>query len=996
MLKKRFQSYPLTGKLNTKADPKALPMPNLLLLENARRDKEGRISKKFGCQALGKSIVGQTELIEDPDALGVFNDELLAFHDQSMFGYSEQGDTYAYKGGCVSVAVKTTPVIKDNYNKYWADMAVINDISVFAYDRNPGVSITVVDNNTETELLSNWAINNSATRPRCVAFDGSLFVFYVDGNNLYALKIPPSNPLGHTITLISTAVNNANYSLDVIVHDTFMLVAYNVQGAAQIRLQKVNSSATVTATVNIAEAATDTVSLVRIASSQTCVLWHNATGVRCNFYNVNLVQTVAPATIEAIANVARITGYKLPDDTGIRVFYEVSAAATYNYYTKHVSITNAGTIGTPAVFLRSVGIASKAWAYSTETIEQGYICLTHESTEQSTFFVVKNDGTLVAKMQYANGGGILTRNMPASVTEKETGMFQFAILTKNPIISVSDRDFFTFKGVSSCTLDFSDVRNYTSEEVANSCLVAGGLIQSYDSSSITEHGFSLYPENVTLAQSSGAGTLTLLGTYSYSVCYEWTDNKGRIHRSAPSTPVQIVLTGANDTVTLTIPTLRLTNKRTIAGVFATIYRTDINIVVYRTVNLGTNYYQANPVATLTYNDVTADTVTYVDELPDTTLVARPPLYTTGEVLENIAPPSSSLMTVWRNRVWLVDEEDGLWYSKEISPDRPVEFSDSFIKRVEGFGGRITAIDSVKSSLVLFKNNSIFAVTGDGEDDTGANGSFTSPDNIAADVGCVDAKSVVSMPRGLMFKSAKGFYLLTEDFQTEYIGAAVEEWNDETITAAVLVGNQNVVRFTSENLTLSYNYIYDEWSVWTNTPALDAVVWKNIFVYIRKRANRSDVIVKEVNDFFLDIDQSYSLKVGLAFAQFAQLQGFQRVWRALLLGEYKSPHKLKISIGYDYQPFITDEYYWDAQASLGIDEYGDGAYYGTDGTFGGDEANNGNYQVRVHLTKQKSQAVRIVLEDLDSSGTYESFNLTSLGFEYGYKYGAAKLQPAQTL
>lgn len=992
-LTKEFQSFPLISGPDTKVDAKALPLPKLLSLLNGRFDKVGRISKRFGCHALGKEVVGSTGTLENPDALATFNDELLIFHKQSVYSYSEQAMRSSDKGGCVSASVRVDDVAKNNYQQTLIDVAVASDILLVAWeDSRGGVRITVRDNVTGSELLSDAVANASGYAPRCLAFKGALFVLYAVANELRGRRINPfdPSPLGAEV-VISAVFNNTNVAFDVATQDQYIIAAYNVQGAAQLRLHKLNENLAVQMTMNIAEDANITVSLVRAASSKTFVSWYGTGGkVRGAVYDVFMTQIVAPFDIETVANVVALTGYKLPDDTGVRLFYQVSAAASYNHLVRSVTVTNAGAPGSPAVYMRSVGLATKGFAYSPDTTERGFVGVVHESTLQATFFVVRHDGLVVAKMQYGNAGGLLARSLPSAVVERSSGVYQFGILTKNPVVAAGNAKFLTFKGASIATLDFSDLRNFSGAQLGSNAIIVGGVVQSYDGRSAVEQNFHLFPENVTAAESAG-GALTASGVYSYVVCYEWTDNRGQLHRSAPSAPVQITLTGGNQTVTLTIPTLRITQKKA--------PRTDVNIVAYRTESNGSLYYQASSPTVLTYNNLAADTVAIIDALSDATLIGRAPLYTTGDVLENIGPPSASLIEVFGERVWLLGtEDDQIWFSKIVKASQPVEFSDELVIRADPAGGRTTAAARLDDKLIIFKGDSIFYISGDGPNNLGGGTFFAAPTFVMSDVGCVDSRSVVRTPFGLMFKSDKGFYLLGRGLEASYVGAPVEEWKDETVTAAVLVADANEVRFTTaEGPTLVYDYFVGQWSVWSTFGADDAVVWRKSFVAIKRRTNAAALVVQEQKGFFLDIDQSYSLQIGLSWAAFAGVQGLQRVYKAFLIGDYRSPHKLKVSVGYNYQPIVSDEYYWDPVTGLNISAYGDGANYGSDQYYGGGAGGMvDTYQLRIGVAQQKCEALQITVEDVQLSGSCESFSLSNIGFEYGFKRGGMKLPASQSL
>ena len=994
-LEKEVRSFTLTDGLNTKADPKVVPQPKLLILENGRFEKAGRISKRYGSEALGTNVVGSSSLLEDSDALGVFNDELLIFNKQSVYSYSENAARSSNKGGCVSASVSVLDITRNNYQQTQVDSAVLNNITLVAYeDQRGGIRYAVNDNDTGTALITDTELvaagGSYAVYPHVFVFDGHFYVTWVTGGDLKGLKIDPTDPsnIGSPIT-ITSAIKVAAPTYDIIPFDTFIAAALNLEAAPALRVLKLNKNLAIQASADIAEAATTSMCVVRGPQSTIFVNWHNASGVRTANFDVNLAQLNSETTVSSYPGIIRMTGYKLPDDSGIHLFYEIPGGVPSQQGTIQQKIYNDLSLGGESLFLISVGIASRAWAYSPDTTDKGFIGLVHQSTLQSTFFVARSDGMIVAKAQYGYAGGLLLRNIPATVSEISPGKFQFAVLSKGSVVSENRTGFVTLKGVSLINLDFSDFRNFTSAQLADNALIVGGVVQSYDSAGAVEHGFHLFPEDVTGVASNGAGALTSSKSYGYCVTYEWTDNKGQVHRSAPSIPITVTTGASDDTVTLTIPTLRLTQKKS--------PRSPVNIVVYRTVGDGTVYYQASSPTTLTFNNTGIDTITYTDLLADSSLISRQPLYITGGVLENIAPPSASLIAVYRNRIVLGGtEDDTVWLSKEVQKARPVEFNDTLIIKVDPIYGRLTGLATLDDKLLLFKENSIFFTGGDGPNDLGANGSFLTPESITVDVGCVDSKSIVTTPEGIMFKSRKGYYLIDRSLNAQYVGAEIEEFNDFAVTAAVLVADANEVRFcTEDGPVLVYNYFFQAWSIWPNYLADDAIVWKNQFTAIKNRINATALVVREVPGFFLDINQPYSLKISLAFAQFAQVQGFQRIWRVLLLGEYKSPHVLKVSLSYDFQPFTADEYYWDPVSRMNITEYGDGAYYGSDAVYGGSSDNSGVYQVRTHVPRQKCQALKIEIQDLNIEGSYEGYNISSVAFEMGIKKGIAKLASAQT-
>lgn len=109
-------------------------------------------------------------------------------------------------------------------------------------------------------------------------------------------------------------------------------------------------------------------------------------------------------------------------------------------------------------------------------------------------------------------------------------------------------------------------------------------------------------------------------------------------------------------------------------------------------------------------------------------------------------------------------------------------------------------------LILFEDNRIFSLTGQGPTPTGDQNDFSEPSLVTSDAGCIDPRSIVLIPIGILFQSNKGIYLLSRSLETKYIGAPVEAFNNQTITSAKLLQDQNQVRLlSSDGTTLVYDY-----------------------------------------------------------------------------------------------------------------------------------------------------------------------------------------------
>ncbi|MBU6278546.1 MAG: hypothetical protein KGN78_04820 [Actinomycetales bacterium] len=553
----------------------------------------------------------------------------------------------------------------------------------------------------------------------------------------------------------------------------------------------------------------------------------------------------------------------------------------------------------------------------------------------------------------------------------------------------------TQTNVSQVTFDLTAPEYAVNHEVlADNLHLSGGILQMYDGAGVVEHNFHLYP--VFNARYANPGSIDA-GVYNYTVCYEWVDNQGNIHQSQPAPPMQVTLT-ANGRVTLDIQYLAQTAK---------VGSRPVQIIVYRTGNaasgFGTIFYRLSSLTAPNLNSTTGTYFSFIDNTPDSALAKvdssgnitsfAPQLYTQflsttapAEVDSQPAPPTG-LVQLHRNRLWVVDSTNplNLWYSKFTGPSTPVAFNDSYVKTVDPRGGPITALATVDDKLLVFKNNQIFYIVGQGPENTGINNDLSDSILITTDAGCVDPRSIVGSPVGILFKSRKGIYLIDRSLAVQYIGASVEAYNAETITSAVLASKRNQVRFTlGSGITLVYDYFVQQWGVFTNQNAIDSLVWNGDIMLLRS----SGKVLRETEGVYTDDGQPIRLKLATSWFSFANVQGFQRVRRAQLLGGWKSEHDLNISVCVDFDDTVIQQITVNPAPVTyfgGSSPYGAGPYGGTFQL----------YQWRVDLARQKCQAVKFIIEDVPSvTGSGEGVSLSSLAFEVGAKQGLNKVPASQ--
>jgi hypothetical protein len=324
-------------------------------------------------------------------------------------------------------------------------------------------------------------------------------------------------------------------------------------------------------------------------------------------------------------------------------------------------------------------------------------------------------------------------------------------------------------------------------------------------------------------------------------------------------------------------------------------------------------------------------------------------------------------------LWVAGLEDDneVAYSKKKLYGECVNFSDFFRIRFDSsqysITGGITGIGYMDGSFIAFKRNSIFYVRGDGPNELGQNDTFTDPEMISSDTGCVDSRSVVLTPMGLMFKGEKGIYMLERGLNTSFIGSGVEEFNAYSVTSAVLVDAKNQVIFslmdanTSNRYKLVYDYFSKQWSVDTGIRAEDGDILDGAHVVLDSVTH---IPAKQTPAIFSDNGTVFSSKIKTPWIKVSGIQDFARMYSMTIIGNFKSAHTLRVTAYYDYATNYSEIYNVVPLVS------------------------DSQYQYRIHLKKQKCEAVQFVIEDINPVG--ESMILTAISLEVGAKQGTMKL------
>jgi hypothetical protein len=966
--------------LNTKIDPFQLPAGQFLSLQNSVFTTGNQLMKRNGFGPLVNSTA---------DFLTTFGGNLTAIG-STLSAYAAGSESLISKGTFVPIDLNVLPVARSAVNQVQCDSVIAsNNFACTVYtENNNGVlsyKYDVCDSTTgqyiqnpTTIPVGSGAISGS---PRVFLLGGYFVIAFpntISGTvHLQYIALSVQNPtvIVKTNTDMAPAIiYSSTVNWDAVVAGSQMFFAYNTtSGGQQIEVNYLDQSLSLgTATAFAASIATIMSVSADTSTSSTVIyasFWDAASStgfvVAVNSQLQKLMtatEWLASGTIANVASVAQNGIVTIAYENVHAYSYDSAIGSNFisrNTVTLPATVTT-GTLGSPSVVARSVGLASKGFLVSGTM----YLLTAYDGKSstvaafQPTYFLMSVAGNIVAKFAYQNGGGYLTTGLPQAQVVGST--VNIAYLYKDLITSVnktqgavSAAGVYSQTGVNLAIIGF-DSGALSVAEIGQNLNLSGGYLYAYDGQTITEQNFHLYPDSIEVSTSTSGGSLTAQ-QYFYQVIYQWTDAQGNIINSGISIPVSITTTGSTSTNTITGPYLRLTNKN------------NVKIVIYRWSAAQESYFQITSIAAPLLNSTTADSWSFTDTFSDSSIEGNGVIYTTGGVLENTGTSACKSLTLFDTRLWAISAEDQnlLLYSKQVADSTPVEMSDLLTYYVAPNAGAAASTGPAKclapmdDKLCIYKNEAIYYINGTGPDITGSNSGYPgSPIFITSAVGSNNQRSIVLMPNGLMSQSDKGIWLLGRDLSTNYIGAAVEAFNSNTVTSAFVIPATTQVRFTLDdnNTMLMYDYFYNQWGTFIDTDAVSSCIYNSLHTFVSSTGG----IYQETPGTYLDNGSPVLLSFTTSWLNLAGLQGYMRAWALFLLGQYYTPHKLQISIAYNYNssPSQTTLIIPTNFSSAAASPFGD-----QPSPFG---APNNVESWRVFLAKQRCTSVQISLNEIFDS------------------------------
>lgn len=461
------------------------------------------------------------------------------------------------------------------------------------------------------------------------------------------------------------------------------------------------------------------------------------------------------------------------------------------------------------------------------------------------------------------------------------------------------------------------------------CL-SGGYLGNYDGARFAENGFLYDPYCAVSIANSNVGSMVPGEKYAYKIVYAWQDAAGQTHRSCPSygspgadfpVPGAVAATSGNietfavvgagkSSLDLVFPCYTLTGREYASASTATRNQW---IEIYRTTDIQTTvsdvFYYLTRIPNNAYNATVAWTDTgnvwgWASGTDNQRLASHAKVYTYGGIVPNVCTPSVLHVCEHKGRIFAI-EKDRLWFTKAIVDGEAPAFADEFTFSMPG--AELVGLASLDDKLVIFGKSRIWALFGDGPNDTLTVNDYSQPIPLCADVGCLDARSIVVHPGGVAFKSQTGIQSLSRNLQLEFIGEAVVDSTDaHNVCAAVIQPTQHVMHFALEATepaqVLVYDYHHNVWSRDTHvSPVYSMAVSRTGVLY--KLA--PGALSREDTSVWKDQGAWVTLAVSLNWFQPTGLQGFSRVRKVSVLGEYLTAHAMSASLYTNYRTVTAD-------------------------------------------------------------------------------------------
>lgn len=905
-------------------DPRVLDTQRLKYAQNVRFRKDGRAAKRYGNAAVAYGSLGAKPcalFMHEDRQYVVTNAQIRAKHatasgsEQAVGECSrflpERFDTVRITEASNQPKFPTVAGLNSKVGYWWEENGTIyrrvyrtdGRLIAFASFANGEIPRSVTD---QDDLI--WTISRSGTILQANSSD-------------FATDVPTASGATSIGTLASSSAlfDAAEYS------SQYLVAFYSAANTITVQLMTgTTTSDSITATT---VGAPNAISVYGTPGENVYLAWVESTGaLKVQVFDSNLTSVAGPTTVETAATNAnhQPTMIRLSASTVMLIWSK--DAPPFKRQMQWCTFGNNGAAGSisTAYNIRAAsrpfnGDANAArldiWVHTDDAAltdglgwedQRNYILATISTTTGTLSYQLSAQPLRA----YSLDSTFIPRHLPqvVSVDSAWYTCLYNAVRTRDS----NSSDTVALVGVS-CTAYNASLRDAYRQwaRLGRSTYLAGNVTDVHGAHAF-ETGFAHYPtiENSPIAGTNGALSL---GTYKYVAVFEYIDDIGRRHRSAPSVAYSATLTGSNDEINWDLETLAMGHANPSTSPLIASAR----IHLYRTkVNESSPFYRTTPAVGAPDATGSVAEVAYSDRVGDSGL--NEILYTDGGVLPNIHPPACRYVWTVSNRLVL----GGLFIPNKVVVSKlavegePAQFTDD-----DSFAifspENVTAVAGLDDVIVIFSEDSIFVVYGDGPNDQGQ-GAYAQPRRLPTHVGCIDHRSLVEIPDGLIFQSKHGLYLLPRGFGAPiYISGDVQETlatYSIIQSATVCVESsgsssklgESTVRFVcsdAESPTASRVLVWDlrtrGWSVDTYDVTLGiGGMWDDLYTVTRADCTLTSPIRQETRSAWGNVGSHAETKLSTGDIRPFGMMGYGDFKQVVLAVEYRDECSLLVDCWVD--------------------------------------------------------------------------------------------------
>ena len=1013
-MQKQLVPIPFAGGLDTKTDPKQVAMGKLLQAQNVVFKQTGSLSRRWGYTAIPNGIQGYGSIhLGGGASMTTYNNQLIVSDGDGFYPYSPAQSELIPAQQFTACNQSNSWVYHDSTTQAGPDFGTTGTIDVYSWIQNVSgtftVYYTIVDTATGTNIVPPTSlVAGVATKVIPFVSAGYVLVFYArsDTTTLGYAKISIASPTtAPPLTIVTpTLPTPINGSFDVVNDGNGKIRILVFTSNGNINLESFGSnfipSAITVGTFTSVSPYCASITVDSVTGNLWLVWADNAnTGFKGAIYNQSLVLQTAITDYTVSLNTVTQISVVAPGNGQGYIVIDVSGPQSHRIYMWQ--ITGSSGISTGNIpFELGCGMASKAFVLTQPgtigvaiAVNAVYVSPSNTTLQNTYFTLVYNflntviaTAAVSARTLPGNAGGLQAlSNILPECPFIATNTVKWATLRKGAP-STQAGAVVAQLGVNAQMLTFFTPVIYT--EINNNLYASGGCPSVWDGHNFVEQNFNLYPEGITTVPSGTGGSLGT-GTYYYCVTYAYEDQNGQTWESSPSVPFSVVFAaGATNSVQLTIPTLRLTRNN------------NVQIRVYRTAANGLFMTRITSSSSPFFNNATVDTLTYTDTQSDASIASNGALYTQPLVttsvqpLQNSPPPACTVQGTFDDRLWVggLDDPNQLWYTEQQSSGIPMQFSASQYMSVDNIGGAITFFGRMDGNAIVGKHTAILYFNGTGPDATGQNNGYSQLLQVpSGGIGFASQKGAVLTPKGIMFQSnTGGVYLLDRGLNVSYVGAPVEAFTKNggfVVTSATILPDQWVIFTSAAGTSLVYDYLYDQWSTFTNHAAADSCLYQGDFTFL----SPTGTIMQQTPTVFTDNGTPIPISIQTAKIALAQIQGYQRVYEAFILGAYRGQNvTLTLGCAFDYDTQIDAQSIVPVDTMVGLTGAPSSGTFGTEPWYGSPTT---LFQWRADILR-KCESIQFQITDAQTGTGNEGYALSAITLNVGVKRGGQKVSPTK--